>query len=85
MSDGLTPGKEAVFDPARFIPQFSDVHIVGHLTRVVRLVEELDPPADLRTHVFNVVQAMCSAMSPVEGSTVEVANGAMAPALKLRR
>lgn len=82
-ADGLTPGKEAMFNPDRFIPQFSDAHIVGHLTRVLRLVDEIvDVPGDLRVHVFGVVQAMCSAMSPVEGSTVEVANGAMAPALK---
>ena len=84
MSDGLTPDGLAVFDPSRFRPQFSDDHIVGHLRRVLRLVEELDPPADLRVHVFSVAQAMCSAMSPLD-SQVELGNGAMAPALKLRR
>lgn len=83
--DGLTPGKEAVFNPDRFTPQFSDAHIISHLTRVLRLVDVLDPPDVAYPHVFGVAQAMCSAMSPVEGSTVEVANGAMAPALKLRR
>ena len=81
MSDGLIPDEGALFDPARFRPQFSDVHILGHLTKVLRLVEELDPPSDLRVHVFGVVQAMCSAMSPVE-SGIEVGNGAMAPSLR---
>lgn len=82
--DGLTPDTEALFEPARFRPQFSDAHIVGHLSKVLRLVDELDPPADLRLAVFGVVQAMCSSMSPVE-SRVEVGNPAMASTLKQRR
>lgn len=80
----LADVNESVFDPSRFRPQFSDEHTIAHLKHVLRLVEEIDPPDDLRVHVFGVVQAMAAGMQPVE-STIEVGNGAMAPALKLRR
>lgn len=79
---GLFGDQEAMFDPRRFKPQFSDQHITDHLRRVLDLVDELDPPEDLRVHVFGVAQAMCSAMSPTE-SPVEVGNGAMAGSLRL--
>lgn len=87
VQDGLVRDGEPLFDPSRFRPQFSDDHILSHLRRVLRLVDELDPPADLRVHAFGVVQAMCSSMSPAEehGSEIVRGNGAMAPALKLRR
>jgi hypothetical protein len=72
MSDGLIPDGEALFDPSRFAPQFSDAQIVGHMERTLRLLEEIDPPEDMRVHVFGVVQAMCSSMSPIEGKVTVV-------------
>jgi hypothetical protein len=85
MSDGLTDHEgDVVFDPSRFRPQFSDQHIRSHLGRVLRLLEELDPPEDMRVHCFGVIQAMCAGMQPLDGN-VQVANGAMASSLKLPR
>lgn len=77
-------GGEPTFDPSRFRPAFTRELIVEHLRDVVGIVEEIDPPADLRLAVFGVAQAMWSSMQPVD-TAVEVANGAMAPSLKLRR
>jgi Flp pilus assembly CpaE family ATPase len=72
MRDGLIPDGEALFDPSRFAPQFSDVQIVSHMERTLRLLDEIDPPEDMRVHVFGVVQAMCSSMSPIEGRVTVV-------------
>lgn len=55
-----------VFRPQDFRRGFSRETIVEHLKAVCEMVDEIDPPADLRVAVFGVVQAMESAMQPLE-------------------
>jgi len=52
------------FDPDEYVRGFSDAQIAAHLRGVLAIVEELDPPMDLRVHVFGVAQAMRGAMEP---------------------
>lgn len=56
---------QPVFRPQDYRRGFSREQIVEHLKAVCEMVDEIDPPSDLRIAVFNVAQQMESAMQPL--------------------
>ncbi len=67
----LSDERGVKFHPAEYIRGFSDVQIVEHLEAVCKLVEEIDPPADLRLICFQVAQQMRATMEPRTASKIQ--------------
>ncbi len=60
----LTDERGVRFKPGDYIRGFSDAHIVEHLKGVLEIVDDVDPPMDLRLIVFQVAQQMRATMEP---------------------
>lgn len=58
------------FDPDKWTRGFSREQIIAHFREVIDIVEELDPPADLREQTFQLVQVMVNALEPVDTGIV---------------
>jgi hypothetical protein len=61
----------ATFQPEQYRRHFTPKQIREHLEEVLEIVEQLDPPMDLRASVFGVAQAMCSSMESKDAATAQ--------------
>lgn len=59
-------GGDPVFRPEKYVRGFTRAQIVQHLRATVEIVEDVNPPEDLRVAVFNVAQQLEASMQPVE-------------------